>query len=613
LTDVYTQHFTSDVYSPVRQHLGANTPPNVATRPRTTKDMQKKFLQLIHLTIVIISIFSLASCVGVVGAPGSGGNTGGGGTPPPPPPPSDTITGSLTWKGDVSRSGNYSSETILTPANISATSFGKLGTFQMDGLAVAQPLYVAGLDMGTLGVHNVVIVATEHDSVYALDADNLAAGPLWARHYLENGVTPLPDDFGGRTTLGGEVGITGTPVIDPSTGALYFVTVLSRNGTAEQWLRAVDIRDGTDYGPGSVKVEASVAGDGKGTVNGQIPFNPALQDQRAGLAFLNGSVIVPWGSFSDFGVYHGWLMAFDGGTLALQAVFNPTPQAQPIDDALGPADHGGGGSFWQGGAGPAIDTAGNIYLNTADGSFNANQGGNNYGDTMLKLQFNGTAFSIVDHFTPFNQACINISDLEIGAVGVVVMPNSSMLLSGSKEGRFYMVDSQAMGGYDSTGDNHIAQEFMIGGHSCDSETPGSGAAEGTGWNRMYGVPSFWNNNMYVQASSLPLKQYQFQNGTFNPTPVAQGPTVSGLRGGNSVVSSNGNQNGIVWVYEKSAPGRGILHAYDAMSVSTELWNSSMNANRDQMGTGIGFLAPLVVNGKAFVTYDFSIAAYGLLQ
>ena len=224
---------------------------------------------------------------------------------------------------------------------------------------------------------------------------------------------------------------------------------------------------------------------------------------------------------------------------------------------------------------------------------------------MLKLQFNGTAFSIVDHFTPFNQACINISDLEIGAVGVVVMPNSSMLLSGSKEGRFYMVDSQAMGGYDSTGDNHIAQEFMIGGHSCDSETPGSGAAEGTGWNRMYGVPSFWNNNMYVQASSLPLKQYQFQNGTFNPTPVAQGPDVCpGCAAATTVVSSNGNQNGIVWVYEKSGPGRGILHAYDAMSVSTELWNSSMNANRDQMGTGIGFLAPVVVNGKAFVSLRF---------
>jgi hypothetical protein len=185
----------------------------------------------------------------------------------------------------------------------------------MDGLPVAQPLYVKGIDMGTAGTLNVVIAATEHDSVYAFNADNLAAGPLWTRHYVDvNGLKPLPDDFGGRTTLGGEIGITGTPVIDPSTGALYFVTVLSNNGTAEQWLRAVDIRTGNDFGPGSVKIQASVAGDGKGSVNGQIAFDPSLQDQRAGLAFLNGSVIVPWGSFSDWGVYHGWLMAFDAGT-----------------------------------------------------------------------------------------------------------------------------------------------------------------------------------------------------------------------------------------------------------------------------------------------------------
>jgi hypothetical protein len=587
--------------------------------------MQKGLLQFIHHAVAMILIFSLVSCVGMTGTssdPG-GGNTGGGGGGGGAgggggggnPPPSDTLTGSLSWKGDLSRSGNYSSETTLTTTNVGASTFGKLSSYQADGLPVAQPLYVAGLDMGSLGVHNIIIIATEHDSVYALDADNLSAGPLWVRHYLDasSGVTALPDNFGGRTTLGGEIGITGTPVIDSSTGALYFVTVLARNGVAEQWLRALDIRTGNDFGPGSVKIQASVPGDGKGSVNGQIAFDPSLQDQRAGLAVLNGSVIVPWGSFSDYGVYHGWIMAFDAGTLNLQAVFNPTPQAQLIDDANGPADHGGGGSIWQAGAAPAIDAAGNIYVNTADGSFNANQGGNNYGDTMLKLHFSGSSFNIVDSFTPFNQACLNESDLEIGSVGIAIMPNSNLLLSGSKEGRFYMVNSDTMGEYDPSGDNQIVQEFMIGEHSCTSETPGSGAAEGTGWNRLYGTVSFWNNNMYAQASSLPLQQYQFQNGTFNPTPVAQSPTASGLRGANTVISSNGNQNGIVWAYEKSASGRGILHAYDAMSVSTELWNSNMNAGRDQLGTGIGFLAPVVMNGKVFVTYDFSVAAYGLLQ
>lgn len=578
------------------------------------------FFRFIHNGIVLVMILSLVSCVGMTGTAGNpgGGGTGGGGTGGgggTNPPPSNELSGSLTWKGDSSRSGNYSSETTLTLTNVNASQFGKLGSFQGDGLPAAQPLYISNLDMGSGGTHNVIILATEHDSVYALDADHLSAGPLWARHYVDtaNGVTTLPDNFGGRTTLGGEVGITGTPVIDASTGVLYFVTVLARNGVAEQWLRAVDVRTGNDFGPGGMKIQTSVPGDGKGSLNGQLPFDPSIQDQRAGLAFLNGSVIVPWGSFSDQGVYHGWLMAFDGSTLNLQGVFITTPQFQANDVVNGPSDHGGGGAIWQGGAAPAIDADGNIYVNSADGSFNADQGGKNYGDTMLKLHFDGSNFQIVDSFTPYNQACINESDLEIGSVGVVVMPNSKMLLSASKEGRFYLVNSDTMGQYNAAGDNQITQEFMIGDHSCTSETPGSGAAEGTGWNRLYGAVSFWNNNLYAQASSLQLKQYQFQNGMFNPTPVAQSPTASGLRGGNTVVSSNGNQNGIVWAYEKSATGQGILHAYDAMSVSTELWNSNMNASRDQLGTGIGFMAPVVVSGRVMVSYDFSVAVYGLLQ
>ena len=228
-----------------------------------------------------------------------------------------------------------------------------------------------------------IILATEHNSVYALDADNPGAGSLWERHYLDAtaGMAPLPDNFGGRTTLGGEVGITGTPFIDSATGVMYFVTALSRNGVAEQWLRAIDVHTGNDFGPGSVQIQANVAGDGKGSVGGQIAFDPSIQNQRTGLTKVNNSILVPFGSFSDWGVYHGWLMAFDPATLTMQAVFNSTPQAQAVDVANGPADHGGGGAFWQGGAAPSVDAGGNIYLAAADGSFNADSGGNNHGDT----------------------------------------------------------------------------------------------------------------------------------------------------------------------------------------------------------------------------------------
>ncbi|HTT19657.1 MAG TPA: hypothetical protein VMG82_11950 [Candidatus Sulfotelmatobacter sp.] len=307
--------------------------------------------QLTHLCILIFIAFFVLSCQGVHQATPQPTPQ-----PAPQPPPvntgSDTVfNGVLMWKGDSSESGLYGAETTLTPANVNMNQFGLIGNFQADGIVMAQPLFISALDMGGGGTQDVVIIATEHDSVYAIDAENPGGGSLWERHYLDpaNGITTMPDNFGGRTTLGGEVGITGTPYIDATTGALYFVTTLSRNGTPEQWLRAIDVRTGNDFGPGSVQITASVPGDGKGSVNGQIPFDSSNQNQRPGLTKVNGAILVAWGSFSDWGVYHGWLMAFDPSTLQQIAVFNPTTQAQSIDSASGPSDYGGGGAFWQGG------------------------------------------------------------------------------------------------------------------------------------------------------------------------------------------------------------------------------------------------------------------------
>ena len=544
-------------------------------------------------------------------------------TPPVQTPPvqqkSSSVTGVLMWKGDPSETGTYSTETTLTTSNVNVTQFGKVGSFKADGIIMGQPLYVSNVDMGTLGKHDIIVVTTEHDSVYAFDADNPGAGSLWERHYVDatNGITTMPDNFGGRTTLGGEVGITGTPFIDGNTGILYFVTTLAHNGTPEQWLRAVDIRTGQDFGPGSVQIEASVPGDGRGSVNGQIAFDPSNQNQRVALTKVGGAILIGWGSFSDWGVYHGWLMAFDPSTLKQIAVFNPTPQYQSVDAASGPSDYGGGGAFWQGGAAPAVDADGNIYINAADGSFNADQGGNNYGDTMLKLQLNGNSFKIVDWFTPSDAACIDLHDLELGSGGVALLPGdftngSKYAAAYSKEGRFFLVNTATMGKYNPGGDNQIAQEFMVGDYTC-SDTITSDVAEGPTWNRLYGTPSYWNGNVYAAASTSPLKQYQFQNGLLNPTPSAVSPTSFGMRGANTVVSSNGTQNGIVWASEKTAAGQGILHAYDATDVSKELWNSMMNAGRDQLGQGIGFATPVVAEGRVIIAYDTSVGIFGLVQ
>jgi hypothetical protein len=530
-----------------------------------------------------------------------------------------SVSGVLQWKGDASESGLYSQETTLTPNNVNVAGFGRLGSFKADGLVMAQPLYVANLKMDLSGTRNVIIIATENDSVYAVDADNPGAGSLWERHYVDpaHGITTLPDTFGGRSTFAGQVGITGTPFIDATTGIVYFVTTISNNGVAEQWLRAVDTQTGNDFGPGSVKIEASVPGDGKGSVNGQIAFDPSIQNQRAGLTKVNGSILVAWGSFSDWGVYHGWLMAFDPTTLQLQAVFNPTTQYQANDAANGPSDHGGGGAFWQGGAAPAVDASGNIYLNSADGSFNADQGGNNYGDTVLKLKLNGGSFQVVDWFTPSSEACVDLNDLELGSAGVALLPmdftnGAKLAIALSKEGRLFLIDTDNLGKFHGGGDNQIPQEFMVGAYTCSSTTTGADA-DGPNWNRLYGTASYWNGNVYMGASNMALVQYQFQNGLLNSTPVAMSPSSYGYRGANTVVSANGTQNAIVWAYEKTPTGLGILHAYDATSVSTELWNSEMNATRDALGGGIGFSTPVVVNGRVITTYDERVGIFGLLH
>jgi hypothetical protein len=531
-----------------------------------------------------------------------------------------TVTGSvngvLQWKGDGSASGLYSHETTLMPTNVNVTQFGRRGSFKTDGLLIAQPLYVASVNLGQAGTHDVIILATENESVYALDAENVGAGPLWQRNYLDpaHGITALPDNFGGNSVFAGQVGITGTPFIDATTGIVYFVTTLSNNGVAEQWLRAIDVRTGSDVGPGSVKIEASVPGDGVGSANGQIAFDPSTENQRAGLTKVNGAILVAWGSFSDWGAYHGWLMAFDPLSLKLLAAFNPTTQYQANDVVGGPSGHGGAGSFWGAGAAPAVDAGGNIYVNAANGSFNANQGGNNYGDSLLKLQLNGNSFQIVDWFTPFDMACIDIEDLELGSGGVALLPTdftngNNLALTLSKEGRLFLVNTDSLGKFNSVMDQ-IPEEFMIGGQSCSTA---GGDTEGPGWNRLYGNASYWNGNVYAGASSMPLTQYQFQNGLLKTTPAATSPTAYGLRGANTVVSADGTQNGIVWAYEKTTTGQGILHAYDANVVSTELWNSNMNLSRDALGEGIAFSTPVVANGSVIVTYDDRVGVFGLLQ
>lgn len=530
-----------------------------------------------------------------------------------PSKPQAGLTGVLQWKGDPSGSGNYASETKLTPANVNAAQFGKLAEFAGDGDIIAQPLYVAQLDLGGGNLHNTVIFATENNSVYAYDADSKGgAQPLWVRHYNVNGATSAPDNYGGRTTLGGQVGITGTPVIDAATGAMYFVTMQAlADGSLHQYLRAIDVHTGKDFGPGTVEVSGSVPGDGVGSSGGQIAFNTSVQNQRAGLAMSQGKVIVSWGSFSDYGAYHGWMMAFDPASLQRVAIINFAPQYQSSDWASGPADHGGGASIWMGGAAPSVDDQGNIYAVAGDGSFNATTGGSNYGDSAMRITLDASGLHVADYYTPSNAQCLDNSDLEIGSGGVAVVEARNVGLSIDKSGKLYVINLQSMGHYSATSD--APQVVQVGADQCQLGQ-GGGYAEGPDWQRLYGNPAYWNGNVYVAPSNTTLKQFQFAGAALGTTPLQQSATVFGNRGANLVVSSNAQQSGIVWAYSKSAStGRAELHAYDATNVSSELWNSTMNAGRDSMSGGYSFGTPVVFGGHVMAGNGTVVTVYGELN
>jgi hypothetical protein len=535
---------------------------------------------------------------------------------PPPPPPPETqqqLQGVFRWKGSDSGNALYIAGK-LTPQSVNLSGFGQLARYHVSGDIQAQPLYVSNLDMGSAGVHNVAIIATEHDDITAFDADGKVPQPLWSRSYLGPGITTATAIFGGRTGLGPEVGITGTPVIDSVTGAMYFVTLIVENGVIEQWVRAVDVRTGTDFGPGSVMVQATIPGDGPGSNNGQISFDPSVQNQRCGLALVGGQVLIAWGSFSDSGIYRGWLMAYDSKTLKQTAVFSPATQYQAQDVANGPSDHGGGGSFWGGGAAPSIDSAGNIYVIAADGSFNADTGGKNYGDSVLKLKLSNGSFQVLDYYTPANYACLDNADLEIGSGGLMLLPSGAggsqpLAITGNKEGRIYLLNTSNLGKFDPT-DAQIPQQFLAGSQACQPGQ-GSSGADGPGWERLYGNVTYWNGSVYLALANTDLRQYRFSGGILSTTPASRTVTQFLNRGANTVVSANGNADAIVWAETKDGQSAIGLHAYDATDVSHELWNNYMGTN--VLYPGVRFANPVVVDNKVIAAGANDLFIYGLLH
>jgi len=506
------------------------------------------------------------------------------------------LAGVHTWRNDVSRSGINSREYALTPQNVTTSTFGKLFSCAMDGQVYAQPLWVANLTVGG-AKRNAVFVATENDSVYALDADNPACNSVWPVakvNLIPSGeTTAAPVDLWNDTGLGPTVGITGTPVIDPVSKTIYLVA-LTKNATTNtilQRLHAIDITTGQERAGSPVLVSASVNGSGYDNSGGTINFAAKMQKQRAGLVLLNGIVYVAWAGFNDVDFYHGWVMGYDATSLNQVTVFNDT-----ID--------GGRGGIWMAGGAPAVDSQGNMYLLTGNGDFNANNtGGRNYGDSFVKLGTTG-GLSVLDWFTPFDQSSLASADLDLGGGGAVLLvdqpsgPFPHLIVGGGKAGTLYVVNRDSMGHFNSSNNSQIVQSFTLGA------------------NGILSTPLFWQNTLYGAAVGGPLSAFPFSTTTdqFQVSPSSVSSQSYGGPGATPALSAMGTNNGILWTIQRvSSTSPAVVHAYDPTNLHNELWNSSLAPNnRDKAGFVVRFPVPTVANGKVYIGTQTELDVFGLL-
>jgi uncharacterized repeat protein (TIGR01451 family) len=506
-----------------------------------------------------------------------------------------TYPGTFTHHNDNARTGQNLSETVLTPANVNSSKFGKLFSYTLDGLSIASPLYVAGVSIPGQGVHNVVYIATEHDSVYAFDADGLSTTPLWKVSFLGPNVTTVPaSDTGETGDISPEIGITGTPVIDPASNTLYVVAKTKEGGsTYVQRLHALDLGTGAEKFAGPVTIQATVPGS-------QVAFDPLRQNQRPALLMNNGVVYLAFGSHGDQLSYYGWVLGYNASTLQQVFVVNVSPNAQA-------------GGIWMANGGPAADASGNIYVVTGNGPFDANTGGNDFGDSFLRITPSGT---IADYFTPWNQGALNANDFDLGAAGALLLPDQPgahphLLVSAGKNNTVYLVDRDAMGHYSgTTNDNQVVQSLV---DVFPNGTPEPGN---------YSAPVFFNGTVYFGPVADNIQGFSLSNGRLSTTPQTRSSDLFSYPGAMMAISAAGATNGILWAIQRNgncgtdlscgSAAPGVLKAYDPSNLGTLLYSSDQSGSRDTLDFATKFSIPLVANGKVFVGSMGFLTVYGLL-
>jgi hypothetical protein len=503
-----------------------------------------------------------------------------------------SATDVLTYHNDIARTGQNLSETILTPSNVAASTFGKIGFYPVDGHVDAEPLYASSVAVPGNGTHNLLIVASEHDTVYAFDADS--GTPIWTKSMLKTGETT--SDTRSCDQVSPEIGVTSTPVIDRTRGAngVIYVIAMSLNGsTYYQRLHALDLALGTELFGGPIDIQATYPGTGDNSNSTDVIFDPAQYKERAGLLLLNGTIYTGWASHCDIRPYTGWIIGYDGATLAQTRVFNLTP-------------NGNEGAIWMAGGGLAADSSGNIYFLDANGLFDTTltpagfPSNGDYGNAFLKVSTSGSQLAVADYFEMYNQASENGSDTDLGSGGAVVLPDLSdgaghtmhLAVGAGKDGNLYVVNRDSMGKFSPTS-NNIYQQL-------------SGVLSGGVWS----VPAYFNQMVYSGAVGSPLQGFTITNAMLSSTATAQTANTFGYPGALPSISASGNSNGIVWAVENSNPA--VLHAYDPTTLN-ELYNSNQaSSGRDQFGPGNKFITPMIVNGKVFVGTTNGVAVFGLL-
>jgi hypothetical protein len=517
----------------------------------------------------------------------------------------------LTWRYDNTHQGQNAQETILTPTNVNTNTFGKLFSHTVDGQVYAQPLYVGNLTLPNQTTHNVIFIATEHDSVYAFDADNNGggnSGPLWqasmisTTHGAASGATTVPATDVSTQDLHPEIGITSTPVIDINTGTIFVVAKSKENGNYVQRLHALSILDGSERSGSPVSISASVPGTGSGSSGGTLSLSTLWQQNRPALGLFNGHIYIAFGSHGDNGPWHGWVLVYNETTLAQTGAICTSP-------------NGYGDAVWGAGAGLAIDTVsanGRAFLSTGNGdmtSYPPLTNGVDYGESVLRYDLSNGGFTISDAFTAFNQSTLTSEDLDQGSGGVLILPDQAgahthELVQVGKEGRILVMNRDSLGGYAGSGagrNTNILQDIT---NALTSD------------NGLWSTPAYWNGNVYMWAENDALKVFPLTNGALPNRATAQSSATSMFPGASPVVSSNGTQNGIVWALETDlygSNGSSILFAFNATNIGQELYGSNQNSTRDDAGPAVKFTLPVVTNGKVYVGAGGQVDVYGLLN